>query len=413
MKINEEGFNLIKRYEGCRLEAYKALPTEKDFTIGWGHMGSDVTEGMKITQAAADELFLKDLEKYEKYVNAYTKDLNLNINEFSALVSFCYNCGAGNLKKLVSGKNKQQIAEAMLNFNHANGKVHSGLTARRKAERELFLKPVEEEKMKYIIGSARIDERGKAAGGSAGDGKQKNTPDYSGEVSLQEFYVHSKGWYVLRPKDQSVANDMACLMKIACNNPCIGYDQNQRLTILQYGVYTQVNVECDCGTLVRAIIMEATGKDPGNFITSNEADKLEASGLFEKRVKYTSGMKLYEGDVLVTCTKGHTAIIVEGNKRTSNLTNNGNVVKKSGTKIQITMPTIKKDPKALLLLFGMCSWEMFVISQSLMKPQINRQKLSRRSMGLRSMALLARIPGQKDLSRHEDLVHRQGKESND
>lgn len=195
--------------------------------------------------------------------------------------------------------------------------------------------------MKIVIGSARIDENGKAAGGSAGDGKQKGTPDYNGEVSLQDFYVSSKGWYVLRPKDDAIANDMSCLMKIACNNPCIGYDQNQRLDILKHGVYTQVKTECDCSSLVRAIIIEATGKDPGNFITSNEADKLEASGLFEKRVKYTSGMKIYEGDVLVTCSKGHTVICVEGYKRTSNLTNNDKVVKKSGIKLEVTLPLLK------------------------------------------------------------------------
>ena len=346
MKINEEGINLIKYYEKCKLEAYKALPTEKYYTIGWGHYGEDVLPGMKLTQEQADELFRKDLEKFEKYVTSNTKGLNLNVNQFSALVSFCYNCGAGNLKKLVEARNIQQIAEAMLDFNHASGKVHSGLTKRRKKERELFLKPVEEEKMKIVIGSARIDENGKAAGGSAGDGKQKGTPDYNGEVSLQDFYVSSKGWYVLRPKDDAIANDMSCLMKIACNNPCIGYDQNQRLDILKHGVYTQTKTECDCSSLVRAIIIEATGKDPGNFITSNEADKLETTGLFEKRVKYTSGMKLYEGDVLVTCIKGHTVIVVEGYKRTSNLTNNDKVVK-SGINLEITMPIIKKGSKGL------------------------------------------------------------------
>jgi GH24 family phage-related lysozyme (muramidase)/peptidoglycan hydrolase-like protein with peptidoglycan-binding domain len=354
MKINEEGFNLIKSYEGCRLIAYKALPSEKYFTIGWGHYGSDVKEGMVISQAAADELFKKDLERFEGYVDHYTKHLSLNVNQFSALVSFTYNCGAGNLKKLVEGRNTLQIANAMLNFNHAGGKELAGLTRRRMTERELFLKPVEEEKMKYIIGSARIDENGKASNGAAGDNKQKSTPDYAGEVSLQAFYVHSKGWYVLRPKDPSVAEDLSCLMKICRNNPCIGYDQLQRLDILKHGVYTQQKTECDCSSLVRAIIIEATGKDPGNFITSNEADKLEASGLFEKRVKYTNGMILYEGDVLVSCSKGHTAIVCEGYKRTSNLTNNDKVVKKSGVKLDITMPLIKSGSKGLAVAIWNC-----------------------------------------------------------
>lgn len=364
MKINEEGINLIKYYEKCKLEAYKALPTEKYYTIGWGHYGEDVLPGMKLTQEQADELFRKDLEKFEKYVTSNTKKLILNENQFSALVSFTYNCGAGNLKKLVEGRNLEQIADKMLDFNHANGKVHSGLTKRRQKERELFLKPVEEEKMKYIIGSARIDENGKAAGGAAGDGKQKGTPDYTGEVSLQDFYVSSKGWYVLRPKDDAIANDMACLMKIACNNPCIGYDQNQRLDILKHGVYTQTKTECDCSSLMRAIIIEATGKDPGNFITSTEADKLEASGLFEKRVKYTSGMKLYEGDVLITCSKGHTVIVVEGYKRTSNLTNNDKVVKKSGIKLEVTLPLLKLGSYgAAVEIWQRLMGDVFIISE--------------------------------------------------
>ena len=352
MKINDAGLEIIKSCEKCKLTAYKALPSEKDFTIGWGHMGSDVTEGMKITQAAADELLKTDLEKFENYVTHYAKKyaLELNVNQFSALVSFTYNCGPGNLDKLLKGRNLLQIADKMLDFNHANGEVYSGLTKRRQRERDLFMR----EDMKIIIGSARIDENGKAVGGAAGDQKQKNTPDYSGEVSLQEFYVSSKGWYVLRPKDPAIAQDIAGLMRVACNNPCIGYDQVQRLEILKVGVFTQNKTECDCSSLMRMIIMEASGIDPGNFITSNEADKLEATGLFERRVKYTSGMKLYEGDVLVTCSKGHTAAVVEGYKREISLAKND--IKKSGIKLEITMPLIKKGSKGLAVMI----WQQLI-----------------------------------------------------
>ena len=352
MKINDAGLEIIKNCEKCKLTAYKALPSEKDFTIGWGHMGSDVTEGMKITQAAADELLKKDLEKFENYVTHYAKKyaLELNLNQFSALVSFTYNCGPKNLDKLLKGRNILQVADKMLDFNHANGKVYSGLTKRRQRERGLFMR----EDMKIIIGSARIDENGKAVGGAAGDQKQKSTPDYSGEVSLQEFYVSSKGWYVLRPKNPSIAQDIAGLMRVACNNPCIGYDQAQRLEILKVGVFTQTKTECDCSSLMRMIIMEASGMDPGNFITSNEADKLEATGLFEKRVKYTSGMKIYEGDVLITCSKGHTAAVVEGYKRELSLAKND--IKKSGIKLEITMPLIKKGSKGLAVMI----WQQMI-----------------------------------------------------
>ena len=45
-KLGAAGLGLIKSFEGCRLTAYKAVPTEKYYTIGWGHNGPDVTEGM-------------------------------------------------------------------------------------------------------------------------------------------------------------------------------------------------------------------------------------------------------------------------------------------------------------------------------------------------------------------------------
>ena len=343
MKTSQEGIDLIKSFEGLRLKAYKPIATEKYFTIGYGHNGEDVKEGMTITQKQAEDLLKKDLERYEGYVKTYTKHLELNQHEFDALVSFCYNCGAGNLKRLVAERNTTQIANMFASFNHAGGKELAGLTRRRKAERELFLKPMEEDAMKIIIGSARIDENGKAVGGKGGDQKQKSTPDYSGEVSLQEFYESSKGWYILRPKDPLIADDLSGLMRTACNNPNIGYNQNGRLEIIRLGVFTTTPCNCDCGTLVRVCIMAAAGMDPGNFTTATEADALERTGLFEKRVKYTKGMKIYEGDVLVTCSKGHTVICVEGYKRTSNLTNNDKVDKK--IKLEIEMPLIKKGSK--------------------------------------------------------------------
>ena len=173
--------------------------------------------------------------------------------------------------------------------------------------------------MAIIIGSARIDERGKLSGGQAGDHKQKSsTNDTVGEVSMQNFYVHSKGWYILRPKDANIAKKIASNMKTACNNKNIGYDQMNRLGVMTYGVNSKVKTETDCSTLVRACVKEASGKDPGNFSTLNEADMLEKSGLFEKRIAYTSNTTLYTGDVLVTKTKGHTVIVVEGANRTKN-----------------------------------------------------------------------------------------------
>lgn len=145
MKINEAGLKLIKSFEGCRLKAYKAVPTEKYYTIGWGHYGSDVTKDEKWTQKQADTQLVKDLVKYEGYVDKYVR-LTLNENQFSALVSFCYNCGVGNLKKLVEGRNTKQIAAAIPQYNKSGGKVLTGLIRRRNAEVTLFNKNV----IKYV-----------------------------------------------------------------------------------------------------------------------------------------------------------------------------------------------------------------------------------------------------------------------
>ena len=78
--------------------------------------------------------------------------------------------------------------------------------------------------MAVIIGSARIDENGKAHGGKAGDQTGK-------EVSTQNWYKHSKGWVVLRAKDPKKAAKIAQAMRAACDNPNIGYDQYQNQTL--------------------------------------------------------------------------------------------------------------------------------------------------------------------------------------
>ena len=138
MHISERGINLIKRFESCRLKAYKPVPTEKLWTIGWGHYG--VSEGTVWTQKQADEQLAKDLIKYENYVNSMHRDFNQH--EFDALCSFVYNCGIGSLTTLCKNRTNKQISEALLLYNKAGGKVLAGLTKRRKAEQELYFTPV-------------------------------------------------------------------------------------------------------------------------------------------------------------------------------------------------------------------------------------------------------------------------------
>lgn len=163
--------------------------------------------------------------------------------------------------------------------------------------------------MGVMIGSARLDERGKISGGNAGDQKQTTTPDTKGEVSMQTFYMHSKGWVILRPKSPTHAFEIAQAMERACNNQNLGYDQNGRLGVVKYGTRANVKTECDCSSLVRECVIEATGKDPGNFTTSNEVSALLYTGLFD-RIPCNNAADVKKGDVLVTKTKGHTVVVV-------------------------------------------------------------------------------------------------------
>lgn len=135
MKTSSKGIALIKSFEGCRLQAYR--DSVGVLTIGYGHTG-DVREGQVISQGFAEELLKADLTKFERNVTRYTP-FEMNQNQFDALVSFAFNCGVGNLKKLVSGRDQEKVARKMLEYNKAGGRVLAGLTRRRQAERALFL----------------------------------------------------------------------------------------------------------------------------------------------------------------------------------------------------------------------------------------------------------------------------------
>ena len=174
-----------------------------------------------------------------------------------------------------------------------------------------------------IIGSAKINSKGGISGDKAGDQKQKSIPDYSGEVSMEKFYVWKEdgvsGWVVMRPKSNGEA--MAKAMITACNNINVGYGQDKRGDILTDGVNSKKPTTADCSSLVRDIIKEVFGKDVGYFTTSNEVAVLKKSGLFEAPFQYSAKTPLREGDVLVSgrlpngC-KGHTAIVVQTDDHT-------------------------------------------------------------------------------------------------
>lgn len=141
MRTNENGKNLIKSFESCRLSAYK--DATGTLTIGWGHTGSvdgtPIYLGMTISQKKADELFDSDLERFENHVNGYHDKYNFTPNEFSALVSFAYNVGSITQLTAKGTRTKMQIANKMLEYVYSKGKKLQGLVNRRSKERALFL----------------------------------------------------------------------------------------------------------------------------------------------------------------------------------------------------------------------------------------------------------------------------------
>lgn len=140
MKVSQNGIELLKQFEGCRLTAYKCLPSETYYTIGYGHYGADVRIGMKITQKEAEELLRKDLEKYEYQVNCYDNIYHWSQNEFDALLSFTYNLGSIHQLTNYGKRDRKTIAEKMLLYVNSGGVKIPGLVIRRKKEQELFLK---------------------------------------------------------------------------------------------------------------------------------------------------------------------------------------------------------------------------------------------------------------------------------
>lgn len=139
MKTSQKGIDLIKHCEGFSAKAY---PDVGKFSIGYGHRGDDVHEGMVITEAQAEDLLRKDLEHSEAAISGLVK-VTLNQNQFDALVSFSFNVGEGNVSKstLLVYVNRGRFDKAALEFvkwDRVSGIPNAGLLARRQAEANLF-----------------------------------------------------------------------------------------------------------------------------------------------------------------------------------------------------------------------------------------------------------------------------------
>lgn len=140
MKVSNNGINLVKRFEGLELKAYR--DSVGILTIGYGHTHA-VKSGDIITGKQADAFLREDLQVAELTVNTNVK-VKLTQGQFDALVSFVFNLGSGNFVKstLIKKLNAGDYAGAADEFGkwvNAGGKKLPGLVKRRAAEREVFL----------------------------------------------------------------------------------------------------------------------------------------------------------------------------------------------------------------------------------------------------------------------------------
>jgi lysozyme len=138
-KISEKGLNLIKEFEGCELTAYQDVVGI--WTIGVGHVDETIHEGMTITQAQADELLRKDLNRFEAAINELVT-VPITQGIYDALCSFTFNVGEGalaesTLLKLLNKRNYSDALNQLLRWDKAGGQSVLGLTRRRQAEQKL------------------------------------------------------------------------------------------------------------------------------------------------------------------------------------------------------------------------------------------------------------------------------------
>lgn len=151
LKTSQKGIELIKKFEGCKLTAYR--DSVGVWTIGFGHT-KDVKADMVITAEQAEQFLKDDVVYFENGVNKLLKTLKTAVtqNQFDALISFAFNLGLGNLRKSTLAKklyvmqqndrdSVQAVADEFPRWNKAGGQVLTGLSNRRNAERALFLTP--------------------------------------------------------------------------------------------------------------------------------------------------------------------------------------------------------------------------------------------------------------------------------
>ena len=149
MNISQEGLSLIKKFEGCPTDndgnavSYRCAANKA--TIGYGSLkykGKPVEDNMKITMQEAEDILLHEMNEYEGYINDMVK-VELNQNQFDALVSWVFNLGPSNLGastmlKVINDRKFSEVPDQIKRWNKVSGVPNQGLKKRRNAEALLF-----------------------------------------------------------------------------------------------------------------------------------------------------------------------------------------------------------------------------------------------------------------------------------
>lgn len=142
MSAIDKALSLIKRFEGCRLTAYKPLPTDP-WTIGYGATGPDINQKTVWTQDQAETDLRRRIDEIVNQLRGLIR-VPISFSKVAALISFVYNVGINaftqsTMRALINAGKPQEAADQFLRWTHSGGQVVQGLVNRRNAEREVFL----------------------------------------------------------------------------------------------------------------------------------------------------------------------------------------------------------------------------------------------------------------------------------
>ena len=142
IRTNQAGLELIGNAESCRRDPY--MCPARVLTVGIGSTGN--VQNRRYNDAEIADMWITDLRAAEKCINQYANGQAMNVNQFSAITSFTFNAGCGNLQKSTLARYAQrerwpQMCAQLKRWTYGGGKELPGLVKRRSDEYQLCLTP--------------------------------------------------------------------------------------------------------------------------------------------------------------------------------------------------------------------------------------------------------------------------------